>query len=56
MEAYLGTSGKNGTIYSTCCKCFVSYLIYHLPVSLKFLKNGVHFSFILIAKNKNKGP
>lgn len=39
MEAYLGTSGKNGTIYSTCCKCFVGYLIYHLPVSLKFLKN-----------------
>ena len=52
MEAYLWTSGKNGIIYSTSCKCFVSYLIYHLPVSLSFLKNVVHFPFILIAKNK----
>ena len=51
MNAYLWTSSKDAIVNSIRCKSPVSYLISHyvicqLTVSLSFLKNVVHFSFI----------
>ena len=46
MNAYLWTSRKDAIVNSIRCKSPVSYLICHLTVSLSFLKNVIHFSFI----------